>query len=162
MYLPQSEARNHSKTCFFYAFVKLHPSQRHSKLTLNFYTFVNPKGSKSSKDISTPSFSILPPKQEKNTSWVPYIFCRLDLSTDRDGNSPRIYFLSKHENSKNQKDPNHHESKALTFTPLQEGITLKRSYKYTRLLLSPTEAGEKHSPGSLYFLPLGYFHRQGR
>ena len=57
-----------------------------------FYTFVNSKGSKPSKGhISTSGFSILPPKQEKNTPRVPYIFCRLDTSIDKDGNSPRLF-----------------------------------------------------------------------
>ena len=48
------------------------------------------------------------------------------------------------------------------FTTHKEGINPQRLYKYVRLLKPPTKAGRKHSPGSLYFLPLGYFHRQGR
>ncbi len=42
--------------------------------------------------ISTPGFSFLPPKQEKSTPRIPYIFCRAAISADRDGNSPRYIF----------------------------------------------------------------------
>jgi hypothetical protein len=97
---------------FFYTFVNSKgskPLNAHSSTAMVFYTFVNSKGSKPSKGhISTSGFSILPPKQEKNTPRVPYIFCRAAISADRDGNSPRYIFLSKHENPKNQKAPNLH------------------------------------------------------
>ena len=47
------------------------------------------------------------------------------------------------------------------FTTHKEGTKPQRPYKYVRLLLSPTEAGEKHSPGSLYFLPIKNTDRDG-